>query len=319
MRAYRQVLLILLTVMTGVLFSGCMMTGDMSYQQGRPEIYELEEIQRVAVLPFADRDFTELVTGALVNSSKWDVYDRQDLNLVIREQNEQQTSLFDKESAVAIGRLAGVQMVIFGNYGYPEVRIEAVSVETGKYLAYRKLDLGAFAQSDMRGQVAYAMQAVLPYWIALKDGQPVDARFGPLADSLVHPELMPELQQALRAIRAKEDADAVEILDELLVEEVGNGHIMNLLAWVLATSPDESVRDGERALALAQEALGTGIGSVSELTDTLAAAHAETGAFEKAVEAQTRALVMLESGSEGQRQAMERRLERYRTEKPMRR
>ena len=318
MRATMRVLLVLLAaVMAGTLFSGCVSTS--SYQQGRPDIYERDDIRRVAVLPFADRDFTDLVIGALVNASKWDVYNRRDLSKVIQEQDLQQTPQFDKESAVQIGRLAGVQVVIFGSYDYPQIRMEAVSVETGKYLAYRNFDVGSFAVKDMRGQAAFAMQALLPYWIAFDDGQPVDARFGPLADSLTDPERMPALQAALRAILAKEDTEAVEILTYLLAEEVGNGHVLNLLAWVLATSADNDVRDGARAVMLSKEALASGVGAASELTDTLAAALAETGAFKEAVEAQVKALELLNDNSASQRQAMERRLKLYGSGKPMRR
>jgi hypothetical protein len=318
MRATMRVLLVLLAaVMAAALFPGCVSTS--SYQQGRPDIYERDDIRRVAVLPFADHDFTDLVIGALVNASKWDVYDRRDLSKVMQEQNLQQTPHIDKGSAVQIGRLAGVHVVIFGNYDYPQIRLEAVSVETGKYLAYRNFDVGSFAVKDMRGQAAFAMQALLPYWIAFDDGQPVEAQFGALADSLTDPERMPALQEALRAIRAKEDTEAVEILSDLLTEEVGNGHMLNLLAWVLATSADKDVRDGERAVRLSKEALATGVGSASELTDTLAAALAETGAFKEAVEAQVKALELLNDDSANQRQAMERRLELYRAEKPMRR
>jgi hypothetical protein len=318
MRATMRVLLVLLAaVMAAALFPGCVSTS--SYQQGRPDIYERDDIRRVAVLPFADRDFTDLVIGALVNASKWDVYDRRDISKVMQEQDLQQTPQIDKESAVQIGRLAGVHVVIFGNYDYPQIRLEAVSVETGKYLAYRNFDVGSFAVKDMRGQAAFAMQALLPYWIAFDDGQPVEAQFGALADSLTDPERMPALQEALRAIRAKEDTEAVEILSDLLTEEVGNGHVLNLLAWVLATSADKDVRDGERAVRLSKEALVTGVGAASELTDTLAAALAETGAFKEAVEAQVKALALLNDDSANQRQAMERRLELYRAEKPMRR
>ena len=63
----------------------------------------------------------------------------------------------------------------------------------------------------------------------------------------------------------------------------------NGLAWVLATSPDDSVRDGAEALRLAELcARETGRMNATFL-ETLAAAHAENGAFEKAVEWQDRA------------------------------
>lgn len=62
------------------------------------------------------------------------------------------------------------------------------------------------------------------------------------------------------------------------------------LAWLLATCPEASLRDGGRAVELAQQA-GKLAGSESpQILDTLAAAYAEAGQFGKAVEMATRAL-----------------------------
>ncbi len=54
-------------------------------------------------------------------------------------------------------------------------------------------------------------------------------------------------------------------------------------AWVLATASDDELRDGERALALAQELVEETGGRVPRLLDTLAAAQAETGSFSAAI------------------------------------
>ncbi len=59
----------------------------------------------------------------------------------------------------------------------------------------------------------------------------------------------------------------------------------NDLAWVLATSPKESIRNGERAVALAELAVDRSQRQHIGYLDTLAAAYAETGAFERAVSA----------------------------------
>jgi tetratricopeptide (TPR) repeat protein len=56
------------------------------------------------------------------------------------------------------------------------------------------------------------------------------------------------------------------------------------LAWVLATSPEASVRDGVRAVELAQEALRLSAGDNPTLIATLAAAYAEARRFPKAME-----------------------------------
>lgn len=57
----------------------------------------------------------------------------------------------------------------------------------------------------------------------------------------------------------------------------------NNLAWILATSSDPSLRDGARAVALAEEAVWGSAGKDPNFLRTLAAAHAEVGQFAEAV------------------------------------
>ena len=64
----------------------------------------------------------------------------------------------------------------------------------------------------------------------------------------------------------------------------------NNLAWLLATCPDNSVRNGEKAVELAQQAVQLSGGGSPEILDTLAAAYAEAGRFPEAVETASRAL-----------------------------
>jgi tetratricopeptide (TPR) repeat protein len=64
----------------------------------------------------------------------------------------------------------------------------------------------------------------------------------------------------------------------------------NNLAWLLATCPDNSLRDGKRAVELAQQAVQLSGGKSPEILDTLAAAYAEAGRFPEAVETARRAL-----------------------------
>jgi tetratricopeptide (TPR) repeat protein len=72
--------------------------------------------------------------------------------------------------------------------------------------------------------------------------------------------------------------------------------LLNDYAWVLATSPVEELRDGMRAVALAERAIASleGAAGANEL-DTLAAAHAEAGGFEAAVDVARRAVASLEA------------------------
>jgi tetratricopeptide (TPR) repeat protein len=58
---------------------------------------------------------------------------------------------------------------------------------------------------------------------------------------------------------------------------------LNRLAWVLATCPIDSLRDGKEALRLAERANQLAGCADPLILDTLAAAHAECGEFEKAL------------------------------------
>jgi len=64
----------------------------------------------------------------------------------------------------------------------------------------------------------------------------------------------------------------------------------NNLAWLLATSPDASIRDGNRAMELAKEAVQLSRGKDPNYLRTLAAAYAEAGHFGEAKETARQAL-----------------------------
>ena len=59
---------------------------------------------------------------------------------------------------------------------------------------------------------------------------------------------------------------------------------LNDLAWILATCPDDSLRDGAKAVKLAEKAAQLCHSQSPEVLDTLAAADAEAGNFSEAVQ-----------------------------------
>lgn len=93
----------------------------------------------------------------------------------------------------------------------------------------------------------------------------------------------------------------------------------NSQAWFLATCPDEKYRDGKKAVELANKAIDlAGKGENWVYRDTLAAALAETGEFEKAAAEQQKALDDKDLKDKDQRKKMETRLELYKKNKPHR-
>ncbi|HWY50060.1 MAG TPA: hypothetical protein VNW72_01115 [Chthoniobacterales bacterium] len=63
-----------------------------------------------------------------------------------------------------------------------------------------------------------------------------------------------------------------------------DGNALNNLAWILATYPDDSIRNGQRAVGLAESATVLPGGDVPIVLRTLAAAYAESGDFSKAID-----------------------------------
>jgi len=69
-----------------------------------------------------------------------------------------------------------------------------------------------------------------------------------------------------------------------------NAEGLRRMAWMLATSPVAAVRNGREATVLAQRAVEISGGKGAQMPDTLAAAYAETGQFDKALETAGKAL-----------------------------
>ena len=94
------------------------------------------------------------------------------------------------------------------------------------------------------------------------------------------------------------DAEAVAELQLALVAEPDSVVGLKNLAWLLATSADEKVRDGRKSLLLAQRACELTEQKDGMTLAALAAAHAETGEFAEAVNTTLRAIEIAQSSAD---------------------
>jgi tetratricopeptide (TPR) repeat protein len=97
--------------------------------------------------------------------------------------------------------------------------------------------------------------------------------------------------------------------------------VLNELAWVLATNPDASLRDGQKAVQLAERACALTGGTDAQLLGSLAAAYGEAGRFHDAIGAVERAMSLMAPGPErDSNQALNREmLKCFRSQRPYRR
>jgi tetratricopeptide (TPR) repeat protein len=110
---------------------------------------------------------------------------------------------------------------------------------------------------------------------------------------------------------------ALAAYEELLEGDPDNEMGLNSLAWLLATVPDASLRDGKRAIELATRACEWNNWANASCLDTLAAAYAETDDFAQAVAMQNKAIANLPAG-DSNLPAFRERLQLYEHKKPYR-
>ena len=79
--------------------------------------------------------------------------------------------------------------------------------------------------------------------------------------------------------------EAIEQWQQTLAFDPDNGNAANNLGWILATSPDSTLRDGAKAVAYAKRAISVPGGNNPLVYRTLAAAYAENGQFADAISA----------------------------------
>lgn len=144
-------------------------------------------------------------------------------------------------------------------------------------------------------------------------------------DSAAVEQRMHELNSiALSHVRNGEYATAARVYEEAIQmkpesTDVSRSRarrwVQNNLAWLLATAPDSAVRDGARALALAEQLVAWRRDDAAYL-DTFAAAYAELGRFDDAVKTQRAAVDRLGRGAT--RDEYRRHLKSYEQRKPWR-
>jgi tetratricopeptide (TPR) repeat protein len=113
--------------------------------------------------------------------------------------------------------------------------------------------------------------------------------------------------------------EAIEQWQAALATQPENGNAASNLAWVFATCPEDSIRDGARAVELGEKALRIAGGKIPMVQRVLAAAYAESGRFSDAVEtAQRGAELATAQGNAGLAAELEGNIVLYQSGRPLR-
>ncbi len=139
----------------------------------------------------------------------------------------------------------------------------------------------------------------------------------------VYTEILEKVPDDVSSLRGRGDAylgigkleEAIADYEAALKIDPDNSGVLNNLAWLLATSPDEEIRQGERAVKLANKAGEVTDHKQAHILSTMAAAYAEAGDWDKAVEWSVKAY---EKGEGEIKSQLERERDAFKNKKPWR-
>ncbi|MCG8651586.1 MAG: tetratricopeptide repeat protein [Pirellulales bacterium] len=165
----------------------------------------------------------------------------------------------------------------------------------------RQLQLASLFQQDERPRKA------IDVYSAILDRDSNNARvLRSRGDALLsvgdHSGAIEDYERALKAVDGQTDSE----------DNVDLPGILNNLAWVLSTSPNDSIRDGKRAVELGEKAAKLTEYKEPHILSTLAAGYAENGDFEKAIKWSSKAVELGREKDHEQLKQLEEELDSYR-------
>ena len=182
-----------------------------------------------------------------------------------------------------------------------------------------RMQLGSLLALDQRPRKAIEL-----YTMLIEEDKDNAQALRQRADALLsvgkHKEAIADYEIALKAqeaaLKAEPKNDESKELRERLELELEG--ILNNLAWVLATSPMDDVRDAKRSIELGTRACELSKFEKPHILSTLAAGYAESGDFDTAIKWSNKAVELGRDKLKDQIDQLEKELDSYKSKKPWR-
>jgi len=167
-----------------------------------------------------------------------------------------------------------------------------------------------------RNSMPYRLMAVQVYATAKSNGPALKILDEMLVEQPEHKGLKRFRGDMLLGMGRQEEA--IIVYNELLESGGDDDGVYNNLSWVLATSPDDSLRDGKLALEYALKSCELTNYKKPHILSTLASAYAELGDFDNAVKWIEQGLELAGRIEYDQTEHLEKELKSYQEKKPWR-
>ncbi|MDD5484185.1 MAG: tetratricopeptide repeat protein [Kiritimatiellae bacterium] len=225
-----------------------------------------------------------------------------------------------------------LQEINSANYTRAERELrEAISIAPDYAPAYNSLGFMRQRQGDLESALAAYREAVrispdsAESWngagsVYEKLGRPDEAEQAYRRAIMLSPETSgPHVNLGRLLYNRERRREAAAALRQAIKLDITAGEAYGLLAWILATAPEDELRNGPESLRHIKFMVRWQGAEDPMRMDTLAAAHAETGDFTNAARAAARAIELWKkAGQEAPAAQAARRLELYRQNKPER-
>lgn len=138
--------------------------------------------------------------------------------------------------------------------------------------------------------------------------------------------LLKKKPECIELLRSKGDIQllygqwekAIQTYEQILALRPNDSGTLNNYAWLLATSPEDSVRNGKKALEMATKAAEKTNYKEAHILSTLGSAYAEIGQFDKAIEWSEKAVALGEKEQNERLDDLKKEKESYLKKEPWR-